>query len=137
MEYRNAAYNRHGTIDCEINHQVHGWIPFTADPNDPEELGRTIHAAALTGEVAAYVEPEPVVVVPDRVTARQFKMQLEIDGLLASVDAWVASQEKLVQIAYANSGTFLRTEPMLQAGFAALGFTQQQGDEFFTNAAAL
>lgn len=40
-------------------------LPFTADPNDPEEHGRLLFAAALAGEfgpVAEYVapvEPEP------------------------------------------------------------------------------
>jgi len=74
---------------------------------------------------------------PDRVTARQFKMQLEKDGLLSSVEAWVGQQEKLVQIAYENSGTFVRTEPMMQAGFAALGFRDEQIDAFFKAAFAL
>ena len=40
MNYRNAAYNSQGTIDCEIEHVTYGWIPFTADPNDVEPHGR-------------------------------------------------------------------------------------------------
>ena len=44
MEYRNAVLNDNGTIDCEINHPDLGWIPFTADPDDPEEHGRAIFA---------------------------------------------------------------------------------------------
>ncbi len=137
MEYRNATYNRHGTIDCEINHEKFGWIPFTASPDDVEELGKEVYATALKGNVAPYVEPEKVIVIPDRVTARQFKMQLEKEGLLDAVEGWVSQQEKLVQIAYNNSGTFVRTEPMMQAGFAALKFTSKRADAFFTAAAAL
>lgn len=79
-------------------------------------------------------DPEPV---PDRVTARQFKLQLLAAGLLDQVEAWIASQSQAVQIAYANSGTFVRGEPMMQAGFAALGFTSEQIDAFFTAAAAI
>lgn len=79
----------------------------------------------------------PFVEVPDRVSARQFKMQLQIAGLKAQVDAWIASQAELVQIAYENSGTFVRDEPMMQAGFTALGFTQQQIDDFFAAASAI
>lgn len=78
--------------------------------------------------------PEPVV-VPERVTARQFKLQLLAGGMLGTVEAWVATQSKAVQIAYANSGTFVRDEPMMQAGFAALGLTSEQGDMFFAAAA--
>lgn len=72
--------------------------------------------------------------IPDRVTARQFKLQLLAVGLLGQVEAWVASQSQAVQIAYANSGTFVRDEPMMRAGFAALGFTTAQGDAFFAAA---
>jgi hypothetical protein len=79
----------------------------------------------------------PPVVVPDRVTARQFKLQLLATGLLDSVEGWVATQSQAVQIAYENSGTFVRDEPMMAAGFVALGFTDQQIDAFFTAAAAL
>lgn len=75
--------------------------------------------------------------VPDRVTARQFKLQLLAAGLLDQVEAWIASQSQAVQIAYANSGTFVRDEPMMQSGFAALGFTSDQIDAFFTAASAL
>lgn len=58
-------------------------------------------------------------------------------GLLDQVEAWIASQSQAVQIAYNNSGTFVRDEPMMQAGFAALDFTTQQIDAFFKAAAAL
>jgi len=34
MEYRNARRINNTTIDCEINHQTHGWIPFACNPND-------------------------------------------------------------------------------------------------------
>ena len=42
MKFRNAHYNQFGTIDCEIEHPVFGWIPFTASPDDVEELGRLV-----------------------------------------------------------------------------------------------
>lgn len=34
MNYRNAKYLENGWIDCEIEHPVLGWIPFTCDPED-------------------------------------------------------------------------------------------------------
>jgi hypothetical protein len=80
---------------------------------------------------------EVPIVVPDRVTARQFKLQLLASGLLDQVDTWVASQTRAIRIAFDSSGTFARDEPMMQAGFAALGFTEQQVDDFFVAAAAL
>lgn len=82
-----------------------------------------------------YVEPTPV--VPTSVSARQFKLQLLAAGLLDQVETWVTAQDQAVQIAYANSGSFVRSEPMMQSGFDALGFTSAQIDEFFKAAAAL
>lgn len=74
---------------------------------------------------------------PDRVSSRQFKLQLLAAGLLDDVEAWVALQDRAVQIAYANSATFVRTDDMMQSGFAALGFTEQQIDAFFAAASEL
>ncbi|MCO5083089.1 MAG: hypothetical protein M9955_15715 [Rhizobiaceae bacterium] len=83
-------------------------------------------------------------VVPDRVTSRQFKLQLlaypaigEGETLLDDVEAWIATQSRAVQVAFANSGTFVRGEPMMQAGFAALGFDEAQVDAFFAAASGL
>lgn len=137
MNIRNAAFNRFGTIDCEIEHPKFGWIPFTASPDDPEKLGKDIHAVAIKGTVTPYVAPQVLAVIPASVSARQFKLQLEIQGLTLAVETWVASQSKLVRIAYANSGRFDRDEPMLQAGFKALGFTETDLDAFYVEAAKL
>nr|WP_280821154.1 hypothetical protein [Mesorhizobium soli] len=81
-------------------------------------------------------EPEGDPQVPPAVSARQFKLQLFYSGLLDDVEAWIAAQDRAVQIAYANSGSFVRTEPMMQRGFADLGFTSEQIDAFFAAAAA-
>lgn len=85
-------------------------------------------------EVVAFLNPPSPVA---SVSARQFKLQLLAAGLLDRVDAWIATQSKAVQIAYEYSGTFVRTEPMMAAGFAAMGFTEEQIDGFFTAAATL
>lgn len=85
--------------------------------------------------IPPYIKPEEP--VPDVVSARQFKLQLHYDGLLDSVAAWVSSQELPIQIAYNNSGTFVRSEPMMQAGFAGLGVSPEQIDDFFRRASQL
>lgn len=87
------------------------------------------------GAITEYVAPPPQ--IPDRVSSRQFKLQLYAAGLLTQVEAWIAAQAVPTQIAYASSGTFVRTDPMMQAGFAALGFTPSQIDSFFLTAAAI
>ncbi len=89
--------------------------------------------AAFEASVAGLNEPQPVT----SVSARQFKLQLLAAGLLDAVDAWIATQSKAVQIAYEYSGTFVQTEPMMAAGFAAMGFSEEQIDAFFEAAARL
>lgn len=88
---------------------------------------------AFQASVAGLNDPPPV----DSVSARQFKLRLLASGLLDQVDAWIATQSKAVQIAYEYSGTFVRTEPMMAAGFAAMGFSEEQIDAFFEAAALL
>lgn len=60
MNYRNAQRLANGWIDCEIEHETLGWIPFTCDPDD---TGAQLDVAALHAEMdadpttAAYVPP--------------------------------------------------------------------------------
>ena len=58
MNYYNAKYNAFGTVDCEIEHPVHGWIPFTADPSDIEPLGAEVFSS-VESSASAYVAPPP------------------------------------------------------------------------------
>lgn len=58
-QFRRAAYDVGGTITCEINHPIFGWIPFTASPYDVEPHGRAIFNHIVNvGPVAPYVEPQ-------------------------------------------------------------------------------
>lgn len=56
MESRNAVFNAQGSIDCEINHPVHGWIPFTASPEDNVQLG-----VDLFNALQETAQPAPVI----------------------------------------------------------------------------
>jgi len=47
-------------INCQIEHQEYGWIPFTASEDDPEQHGRDIFAALIAGDhgpIAPFVPP--------------------------------------------------------------------------------
>ena len=64
MQTRNLKYSSATTVDMEINHPNFGWIPFTASPNDSEQLGRDLYAQAIAGTlgtIAAYVAPLPTI----------------------------------------------------------------------------
>jgi len=58
MKTRNEVFTADGRIDCEINHPVYGWIPFTASPDDPEKSGRDLFAE-LQSTAAAHVPHNP------------------------------------------------------------------------------
>jgi len=58
MNYKNPVFTASGTIDMELDHPVHGLIPFTASPDDPEEHGRLLFADAQA-TAAPYVSPPP------------------------------------------------------------------------------
>ena len=56
MQFRNPAYNEHGTIDCEINHPDYGWIPHTIPADENPQL----QAAAVKANPIPYVaSPAP------------------------------------------------------------------------------
>lgn len=146
MIARGMKFTSDGCIDCEINHPDYGWIPFTASPNDPEEHGRNIHAACLSGEhgpVAAYVAPPPPpVVIPAEVTMRQARLALLGIDKLDDVDAALASiadpaQRKAAQIEWEYSSTVKRDSAWVQQLAPALGLDAAALDALFTAAAAL
>ena len=60
MNYRNARYIDATRINCEIEHPVYGWIPYTLDPSDTDMTinnAEILAAMAEVGNVAAYVPP--------------------------------------------------------------------------------
>ncbi|MBB2840629.1 UNVERIFIED_ORG: hypothetical protein GGE64_004405 [Rhizobium etli] len=99
----------------------------TGDPN-PEVIDDE------NAEVQAFIS-RPIAVT--WVSARQFRLMLRRRGLIDQVKGWVAQQDGEVQDAFEYSGTFVKDSPMMKAGFAALGFSQYQIDEFFAAASRL
>ncbi|MBX5001894.1 hypothetical protein HJB72_28640 [Rhizobium lentis] len=84
--------------------------------------------------IVAFLDTPPKV---SSVSARQFRLQLRRAGLIDAVKSWVAQQDGETQDAFEYSGTFVKDSPMMAEGFAAMGFTTQQIDEFFMAAAKL
>lgn len=59
MNYRNPRWNAGGTIDCEIDHPELGWVPFTANPADPQRHGVELYEEIIAaGDIAEYSPPE-------------------------------------------------------------------------------
>ncbi|AVA22461.1 hypothetical protein [Rhizobium sp. NXC24] len=104
-----------------------------------KQLLNGVEVELTPDEEAAFLAEAPTIAAPaiESVSARQFKLQLLAAGILDQVDGWVKQQSRDVQIAYEYSGSFVKSSPMMQQGFAAMGFTSQQIDEFFAAASKL
>ena len=98
MEVRGQKWNATGGIDCEINHPVYGWIPFTARDDDPEAHGREIFAALVDdGNVAAYEPPSEAEVAARwresaAITPTEFFIAAKRLGVLTGEEAIAAAQ---------------------------------------------
>jgi hypothetical protein len=106
MDYRNSVFTADGNIDCEINHPVYGWIPFTCDPND---TGAEFDTAALFAEMQPHAAPyvPPPAPTPEEITAemrslRSFAYSAEADPLFFKWQAgegteadWLAKREEI------------------------------------------
>lgn len=90
MEYRNAKYISPTNIDCEIKHEVYGWVPYSLNPDDTDETvdnGALLAAMDAAGDVAAYVPPTQAEL--DATLSEQLRE--ERDSLLLEVDAFVGN----------------------------------------------
>lgn len=85
MEYRNQRYTASGALVCEINHPMHGWIPFTASPTDPEELGREIYQQ-ITDEESAAPYVADLVSVEDLKIAINAERDVRLSSLRVGMD---------------------------------------------------
>lgn len=111
-DVRNLRYNGDGGIDCEINHEELGWIPFTAHPFDVEKRGREIFKYAEQGSygtVTPYVPPpEPRLTLGEVRDLRleaylqesdPLKMEADYDAYInggpPNYSAWAAKVEEI------------------------------------------
>lgn len=85
MEYRNAKYinTEHTRIDCEINHPIYGWIPYTLDPNDTDMTIDNNYLLSIMTNIEPYTPPTDLEVYEfqaDNVRRiRNRKLMTEID----------------------------------------------------------
>jgi hypothetical protein len=69
MQVRNPQYNALNTINCEIEHPQFGWIPFTATPDDVEQMGRDIYSQAVAGAYGPVAPYTPPTKTPEQIQA--------------------------------------------------------------------
>ena len=88
--YRNAKYVTETVIDCEIEHETFGWIPYTLDPADTDMTINNddlLAAMEAAGDVAPYIPPTQAEL--DAELSEQLRG--ERDGLLFELDAFVGN----------------------------------------------
>ena len=97
MNYRNAKYIDATRIDCEIEHPIHGWIPYTLDPSDTDTTINNddlLAAMSVNGDVAAYVPPtqdELDAQAAEAVRAeRDMKLATEVDPIAGNALRWAS-----------------------------------------------
>jgi len=143
MEYRNAAYNAQGTIDAEINHPVHGWLPTTLAPDDVATS--EMHALALLSVPGAYVAP-PAPTVAELLAAEragmvvsrfQAKAALMAAGHLPAVEAAISAADAITNLAWVEAVEMRRTSPMIAGLAGAIGLTDTDLDDLFRAAALI
>lgn len=159
LEVKNPRWSNaeHTMVDVEATFDTIGPVPFTAHPTNGE-FGPTIFAAAIDGEygdIAEYValEIEPV---PDSISRRQFFQQLAVQEIITKAEALAAMQTGVIpaplqaiidtlpeenqfeaQMLVIGADTFNRAHPLTEVVRLALGWTEEQRNNFFRDAAKL
>lgn len=140
MQARNPQYNYLGTIDCEV--LLRGqWLPFTADPNDPDISGNgpDIYQRALAGEFGEIAPGPTAAEIAQRrrqgasLSRMEFMLALDDAGLLDTAEALVddATTPRRIKIMWRNAVAFDRANPDLIAMAQQMGVTEAQMDAVF------
>lgn len=112
-------------VDTEDNHF------FIIDNNKDNAIPLEEYCKTL--QIAPYVEPEIVVIIPNSVTKLQAKLQLLEIGLLDEVEA-LTEQDRKAKLYWTDSQNFLRTDEILLGMATALGLNDEQLDNLFLEA---
>jgi len=122
MEYRNPKRFNDTLIDCEINHPIYGWIPFTCDPHDTgamfdvAELHARLDADPSTIPYKPPTQEELNEIAASDVRAKRNKILLTVvDRMVSNPLRW-AEMSPDKQLAWADYRTALLNVPQ-QSGF--------------------
>ena len=132
-------------IDLFATCEEYGEIPMTLNLVDTEDLhtfvkpdGTEVHLEQYykTLEIEDYIEPEPIIIIPQVITMRQARLQLLEVGLLDDVEAFVALDRKS-QIEWEYASEVYRQSPLIEAVKGAKSLTDEQIDNMFIEASKL
>ena len=133
------------TVDLLATCEEYGEIPMTLNLVDTEDLHTYVKPDGTevplehyckSLEIGAYIEPEPIIIIPQVITMRQARLQLLEVGLLDDVEALVALDRKS-QIEWEYASEVYKQSPLIKAVKGALNLTDKQIDEMFIEASKL
>ena len=132
-------------IDLFATCEEYGEIPMTLNLVDTEDLHTFVKPNGTevpleqyckSLEIEAYIEPEPILIIPQVITMRQARLQLLEVGLLDDVEALVALDRKS-QIEWEYANEVYRQSPLIESVKGALNLTDMQIDNMFIEAGKL
>ena len=132
-------------IDLSVTCEEYGEIPMTLNLVDTEDIHTFVkddgsevplEQYCKTLEIGAYIEPEPIIIIPQVITMRQARLQLLEVGLLDDVEAIVALDRKS-QIEWEYASEVYRESPLIESIKGALNLTDVQIDNMFIEASKL
>lgn len=140
----NYSSANNSTIDLLATCSEYGEIPMTLNIVDTEDLhtffdGESwvpLEAYCIMQEIAPYVAPEVIVVIPTQITMRQTRLYLLSIDLLDTVET-IVSQNKAWQIEWEYASEVQRTNQLIVAMHQELELTDAQVDEMFLEASKL
>ena len=117
-------------------------MKHVAQYSEVHAIRNRIAVFVVPGGFDVYEPGDPLPVVPSDpyfpvLEALQIRLALEAAGLLTAVDDAVVAAGSVVQIWWRDSKTFTRHHPLLLQMIAALGWTDEQVDALWHQAAAL
>ena len=151
MNFRNPVYTINNRIDCEIDHPVYGWIPFTADPLDTGaefDVAELYDRMTRSPSIQPYVPVPEVVIIPD-LSFPQLLIGLVTEQWITEADgeAWLAGTLPAAVLAVISSlptemqfpakaralrpSMIVRADPLVAALAFYEGKTSEELDEFF------
>lgn len=111
------------------------------DPANPHPFTYAVGDEVQVGWVksgSTFVPPTPVVLIPQSVTRRQFKLALLNIGLLDNIESVIAaSTDRALQINWTEALDFRRDNPFVASMATALGKSEAEIDALFIAAAAI
>ena len=132
-------------IDLFATCEEYGEIPMTLNLVDTENLHTFVKPDGTevpleqyckTLKIGAYIEPEPIIIIPEVITMRQARLQLLNDELLDEVEALVALDRKS-QIEWEYASEVYRQSPLTESVKGGLNLTDTQIDNMFVKASKL